>query len=210
MIGGARLLALATAGILLAMAPAFPHALLMESVPAPRAVVPAPDRLLLRFNSRIEKTLSSARLLRSGAAPLPLAPAETGGVPEQLVFPLPRLDPGDYRAHWRVLSADGHVTEGTVPFRVAGAPRVIDLAIAKRALPPGQRLLRLRQGEEITLRFTTDEPLTIHVHGYDLERAVRPGVASVLIFQAGVAGRFAISMHGAREVTLGYLEVHPR
>ena len=33
----------------------------------------------------------------------------------------PALPPGDYQVRWKVMAADGHVTEGTVPFTVAAS-----------------------------------------------------------------------------------------
>ncbi len=96
---------------------------------------------------------------------------------------------------------------------VAGAePRVIDLAIRDGQLPKDQRLVRVRQGDEVTLRWTTNLPFTVHLHGYDLEVKLAPGAPVSMRFTARASGRFSIEIHGARgeERTVGYLEVHPR
>ena len=59
---------------------------------------------------------------------------------------------------------------------VAGAePRTIELAIRKGELPQGQRVVRVRQGDDVTLRWTTDMPLAVHLHGYDIEMTLAPG-----------------------------------
>jgi methionine-rich copper-binding protein CopC len=46
--------------------------------------------------------------------------------PDTLAFKLPRLEPGSYRAEWKVLSVDGHFTQGVVTFTIgsgAGSTR---------------------------------------------------------------------------------------
>lgn len=90
---------------------------------------------------------------------------------------------------------------------------VIDLAVREGALPASQRVIRVRQGDEVTLRWTTDRQITVHLHGYDIERTLRPGVPITMQFRARATGRFPITVHGhgkGEETTLGYLEVHPR
>jgi hypothetical protein len=90
-------------------------------------------------------------------------------------------------------------------------PRVIDLSIRNRELPRDQRVVRVRQGDDVTLRWVTDGPLTVHLHGYDIETKLAPGPAIVMRFPARATGRFPIEIHGQGfERTLGYLEVHPR
>lgn len=98
---------------------------------------------------------------------------------------------------------------------VAGAgaePRVIELAIRNGQLPEDRQVVRIRQGDEVTLRWTTDRPVTLHLHGYDIEEKVAPGTPVAIRFTARATGRFPIAIHGARgeERVIGYLEVHPR
>ena len=89
--------------------------------------------------------------------------------------------------------------------------RVVELSIRDGELPKNTRVVRVRQGDDVTLRWTTDKPLTIHLHGYDLEKALSPGAPVSMRFTARATGRFPIETHGhGEERTLGYLEVHPR
>jgi hypothetical protein len=53
-------------------------------------------------------------------------------------------------------------------------PRLFDLALKDGRLPENQRLVRVRQGDEVTLKWTTDKPFTLHLHGYDLEARLVP------------------------------------
>jgi methionine-rich copper-binding protein CopC len=109
-------LALAAAG------PAAAHSLLLESAPAANATLTAaPPRLALRFNNRIEKTLSRVRLLDARGAALPLVVAVDEGPADRLVAAMPPLTPGAWRVEWQVLSTDGHVVSGRFEFRLAPA-----------------------------------------------------------------------------------------
>jgi hypothetical protein len=92
-------------------------------------------------------------------------------------------------------------------------PRVIELTIRAGTLPSDERVIRVSQGDAVTLRFTSDRALTLHLHGYDIEQRLTPGTPATMSFAARATGRFAIEVHagqGGHEATLGYLEVHPR
>ena len=102
------------------------------------------------------------------------------------------------------------------------ARRAIDLRIVGKRIEEGPTTVRLVRGEKVVLRWLSDEALDIHVHGYDIELALSPGVTGTMPFDARVAGRFPVTAHvpaaqrekkGAdkshREPTLLYLEVHP-
>ena len=107
--------------------PTAAHAIVLQSEPAAGAVLTtAPGRVVLRFNSKIEKRLSRVTLTASGGAPVPLAVASAAGgnesEPDRLVLPLQQLPPGSYVVRYKVLSADGHITEGALRFTVSGRP----------------------------------------------------------------------------------------
>jgi len=95
------------------------HSLLLDSAPAADALLAAPPpEISLRFNNRIEKKLSTIRLLdeRGGVRPLAML---ADGPADRLTATVPSLDPGAWRVEWRVLSTDGHVVSGRFSFRVA-------------------------------------------------------------------------------------------
>ena len=96
---------------------------------------------------------------------------------------------------------------------VMAEPRVIELAIRAGVLAPDQRVIRVSQGDAVTLRWTSDRALTLHLHGYDIEQRLDPQTPATMSFTARATGRFAIEVHAGpdkHEATLGYLEVHPR
>jgi len=97
------------------------HAIILESAPAQGSSGPAPRRLILRFNSRPERSLCSVQLVGPGQHTVARLRAEPDTPPDTLAYPLPPLGPGAYRARWKVMATDGHVTEGTVVFTVAAS-----------------------------------------------------------------------------------------
>ena len=106
--------------------PVAAHAIILESVPPQQAVLArGPERVLLRFNSQIEKRLSRVTLSSEGGAPVRVAIATDGATgesgPDRLVIPLEPLAAGRYVIRYKVLSVDGHVTEGTLRFSVSAA-----------------------------------------------------------------------------------------
>jgi methionine-rich copper-binding protein CopC len=97
------------------------HGIVIDSTPKHQETVAAPTRLVIRFNSRLEKRLCSVSLIGPQQASILLVRQEADASPDTLVYPLPPLAPGSYRAKWKVLAADGHVTEGTLLFTVDGS-----------------------------------------------------------------------------------------
>jgi len=96
------------------------HGIVVDSTPKHQETVPAPKRLVIRFNSRLEKHLCSVTLVGPQQGGVLLVRQEDDAPPDTLIYPLPALKPGPYRAKWKVLAADGHVTEGAIVFTVEG------------------------------------------------------------------------------------------
>ncbi|HTU00700.1 MAG TPA: SCO family protein [Candidatus Sulfotelmatobacter sp.] len=96
------------------------HAILMESTPKQDDAVANPRRVVLRFNSRIEKKLCTLNIVGPGQSNVILLRQETDAPPDTLIFHLPELAPGAYRVRWKVMASDGHMTEGGLRFSVSG------------------------------------------------------------------------------------------
>jgi methionine-rich copper-binding protein CopC len=96
------------------------HAIILESEPAAGAkLAEPPPRIYLRFNSKIEKRLSHVTLTAAEGQPVPLPVAADGSEkPDRIVLPLGSLRPGAYVVRYKVLAADGHITEGALRFSV--------------------------------------------------------------------------------------------
>ena len=93
--------------------------------------------------------------------------------------------------------------------------RRFDLALKAGELPKDQRTIKVKQGESVELRWSTDQPIRLHLHGYDMEIAVKPGEPTVTALSARIAGRFSVDklqdkpgghQHGGKVL---YFEVHP-
>jgi hypothetical protein len=96
-----------------------------------------------------------------------------------------------------------------------GQVRSFDIPIAERRVAPAQRVLRATEGERVELRWSADEALVLHLHGYDIEARVAPGEPAVTAFTARLTGRFPVAIHGERGTkhshrALLHVEIHPR
>ena len=56
-------------------------------------------------------------------------------------------------------------------------------------------LIRVRQGDWVRLRWVSDRPIVLHLHGYDIERKVEAGAVAEMTFRARAAGRFPVEEH---------------
>lgn len=95
------------------------------------------------------------------------------------------------------------------------ANRTFELRIAHGRVPQAQRVLRATEGERVELRWRAEEPLVLHLHGYDIETRVEPGKSAVTAFAARLTGRFPVEIHSAegsrhRHRALLHVEIHPR
>ena len=106
--------------VLLMVSPASPHAIVLESSPVHDAVLErAPGQVTLRFNSKLEKSLSRVTLTAADGQPVSLPVVSASGeMPDRIVLPLGKLRAGAYVVRYKVLAADGHITEGALRFAV--------------------------------------------------------------------------------------------
>lgn len=117
------------AGLLLgALVAGFPrgvaaHALVVDSSPRAGAVLPAtPARIVLSFNTRLEKALSALSVTDAAGRPVARPALAAAPASNVLVAPMPPLGPGRWVVRWKVLSTDGHVTEGAIRFTIRRSP----------------------------------------------------------------------------------------
>ena len=69
------------------------------------------------------------------------------------------------------------------------------LRIENGRVPANMRLIRVKQGDIVKLRWSTDRRIALHLHGYDIEKEVVPGTATDMTFAAHATGRFTIQPH---------------
>jgi hypothetical protein len=92
-----------------------------------------------------------------------------------------------------------------------------DLRVERGRVPTNMRVIRVKQGDVVTLRWSTDRPIALHLHGYDIETRVEPGKPADMSFTARATGRFSIQEHKPKvggghshEASIARIEVHPR
>jgi hypothetical protein len=102
---------------------------------------------------------------------------------------------------------------------VAQTPEVVfDLRIENGKVAPSMRLVRVKQGDAVKLRWTSDKPIALHLHGYDIETKVEPGAVAEMAFAAHATGRFPVEEHKPNakgghshgEAPLVRIEIRPR
>jgi Cupredoxin-like domain len=84
--------------------------------------------------------------------------------------------------------------------------RTFDVSIRDGEMEPAE--ISVNEGDSVTLRVSSDKPMELHAHGYDVEREVEPGRKAELRFEADLTGRFEIEDHES-EKELGVLQVRP-
>ena len=92
------------------------------------------------------------------------------------------------------------------------AERILDLTIVKGRLSGGSDTIRVQQGDNVVLRWHSDRPIVLHLHGYEIETRVVPGAVAETRFTARATGRFPVHVHAGQarsEAVLAYLEVYP-
>jgi hypothetical protein len=90
------------------------------------------------------------------------------------------------------------VTPGLAVTGAKADELTFELRIDRGQLPPAKRLIRVKQGDVVKLRWSSDRPIALHLHGYDIERKVEPGVVAEMTFTALATGRFPVAEHQAR------------
>jgi len=91
--------------------------------------------------------------------------------------------------------------------------RVFPLEIQSQAPTAKPSVLAVRQNDQVVIRVSSDQPVQVHLHGYDIESDVVPNVLTSLRFTATATGRFPIEIHSReplKQRPLAYLEVRPR
>jgi heme/copper-type cytochrome/quinol oxidase subunit 2 len=83
---------------------------------------------------------------------------------------------------------------------------VVAVAINEGIMSPPE--VTVYEGELVNLQITSDRPIEVHLHGYDLTEEVEPGETAELSFEATDTGHFAIEDHKP-DAEVGVLLVQP-
>ena len=97
---------------------------------------------------------------------------------------------------WAVLAAAVALTT-LIASCGGGEPEELtfNLEIKQRALSEEDSTIEVKQDDMLTIVLTSDEPVTYHLHGYDLEGSASPDMPATLEFDAYATGSFPITIH---------------
>ncbi len=97
------------------------HVRLLHTEPADGDTVAADlQRIRLVFSGAVEEAFSEIRLAGPANLDLRLDVQSDARTDRALLARVPALEPGAYRASWRIMSTDGHTGEGSFVFYVRG------------------------------------------------------------------------------------------
>ena len=116
------------------------------------------------------------------------------------------------------------------PVRAGESPRAqkeaplselaFEVAVADGAVARTQRVLKVPHQAEVSITWSVDRPMVIHLEGYDIVVEARPGQPETMRFKAHATGRFPVHAHeadqdDAKKRAHGHgpllrVEVHPR
>lgn len=94
--------------------------------------------------------------------------------------------------------------------------KTVDIVI-KNGKVVGKNSVRVSKGDTVVLRWSSDQRLELHLHGYDVETTVSPGALAEMKIRARATGRFPVEIHGQGDSGSGshghksifHLEVYP-
>jgi FtsP/CotA-like multicopper oxidase with cupredoxin domain len=93
--------------------------------------------------------------------------------------------------------------------QAAPAPREVELVVKSGKLVSGEPVIKVREGDEVTLRITSDKADEVHMHGYDRHAHIKANGTATITLKADRTGRFPFELHKSH-LELGTLEVYPR
>jgi methionine-rich copper-binding protein CopC len=98
--------------------PAMAHGELLRATPQPGSIVAtSPSDVRVQFSEGIEARFSGLEVAASNGKRVPIGRPQVQGTAMAVPIAKP-LPPGVYRVNWRVLSVDGHKTQGSFTFEV--------------------------------------------------------------------------------------------
>jgi len=97
----------------------------------------------------------------------------------------------------------------SIPVAVARAEQSFDIVVKDGKLASGPESMKVREGDQVTLRIHSNANDELHVHGYDLKLRIKAGEPATLQFAATRSGRFELELH-RKHAAAGALEVYPK
>jgi hypothetical protein len=105
------------------------------------------------------------------------------------------MKPSATMSSLRLLAALAPCAVSAMTLTARGAEVSYVLAITDGHVPDNMRLIRVKQNDVVKLDWSSDKPISVHLHGYDIEKDIKPGAATQMMFAARATGRFTVEPH---------------
>lgn len=155
-------------------------------------------------------------LAQAGRFPATLELAQTAGIEAEVQASESDATGTGYPAHGQQQEHDSKGKKmgqgamgGTTP---AGKnAKVFEFAIVHGKLGEEEQTIQVTEGDILEFRWSSDEELSLHMHGYKIEVHVAPNSPATMYVNAIKTGRFPVLNHdGSPPYVLLYLEVLPK
>jgi hypothetical protein len=111
-----------------------------------------------------------------------------------------------------VVALFGLATTAVADPEISARRHILTLSVLNGTVRGVGDTVKVKQGDELELRWLSDKPMDLHLHGYDIEVKVSPQAPGVMAFKASFPGRFPVEAHGQNSGPhhpVLYLEVYP-
>jgi hypothetical protein len=92
-------------------------------------------------------------------------------------------------------------------------PRTFSVTVAGGNIAGGSNVFRVQQNDSVTMEWTSDKKIEVHLHGYNILLKVGVDAPARMEIDAKATGRFPLTLHGHGgkhgHGAIGYLEVLP-
>ena len=166
--------------------------------------------------------MSALTLFREGHGRLYINGREVSRVYSRWLH-LPDLPSGDsevavtlHANDYRMYAVDGLPLQASTRVTTPSM-QVVDLDLQADDKKHTPKKIQANRGDWVELRWRSDRPVALHLHGYDLEERSEPEPDGRLRFKADIEGRFALENHATEnhataanpEEIVSYVEVYP-
>ena len=87
--------------------------------------------------------------------------------------------------------------------------KTFELVVEGKKLVSGPQTINVTEGDNVTIKITSDQEEELHIHGYDSSVDLQKDIQAHLSFTANITGRFIYELEKS-ETEIGALEVLPK
>ena len=100
-----------------------------------------------------------------------------------------------------------------ISLQLSADDRSFELYVEQHDMIRPDDVVRLTGGDQAILRWHSDLPVELHLHGYDILLEVEAGKPGEMRFECHTSGRFPVTSYGSGQhqghATLLYVEIYP-